>query len=143
VHGRHTLALAPNPNAMLGRPTGHCGGACKTGEGLLTDPDHRRERADEMRLTASFTEIGNTRNRGMLRITEGYEKLRRQKAKGALQKIEDTRAARGELSISSTETPLRQHIGDHQSRTVSNGSDNALSSPRANISLQSPLPDHI
>ena len=45
--------------------------------GFVTDPDHWRERADDIRATANS--LGNESAKArMLRIAEGYEKLRRQ-----------------------------------------------------------------
>jgi hypothetical protein len=45
--------------------------------GFVTDPEHWRERAEDMRLTASSLKDQNAKTR-MLRIAEGYEKLRKQ-----------------------------------------------------------------
>ncbi len=45
--------------------------------GFVTDPDHWRERAENMRLTASSLKDENAKAR-MLKIAEGYEALRRQ-----------------------------------------------------------------
>jgi len=45
--------------------------------GFLTNPEHCRERAEDMRLTASSVKDADARSR-MLRIAEGFEKLRRQ-----------------------------------------------------------------
>lgn len=45
--------------------------------GFVSDPDHWRERAQDMRLTASSLKDEYARAR-MLRIAEGYEKLRKQ-----------------------------------------------------------------
>jgi len=45
--------------------------------GFVTDPEHWRERAEDMRLTASSLHDENARAR-MLKIAEGYEKLRKQ-----------------------------------------------------------------
>jgi hypothetical protein len=45
--------------------------------GFVTDPEHWRERAKDIRLTASSLTDEHAKAR-MLRIAEGYEKLRRQ-----------------------------------------------------------------
>ena len=45
--------------------------------GFVTDPEHWRERAENMRLTASSLKDENAKAR-MLKIAEGYEALRRQ-----------------------------------------------------------------
>ena len=45
--------------------------------GFVTDPEHWRERAEDMRLTASSLTDEHAKAR-MLRIAEGYEKLRKQ-----------------------------------------------------------------
>ena len=45
--------------------------------GFVTDPDHWRERAEDMRLTASSLKDEQARAR-MLKIAEGYEALRKQ-----------------------------------------------------------------
>jgi hypothetical protein len=45
--------------------------------GFVTDPEHWRERAEDMRLTASSLKDEHAKAR-MLRIAEGYETLRRQ-----------------------------------------------------------------
>ena len=45
--------------------------------GFVTDPEHWRERAEDMRLTASSLKNENAKAR-MLKIAEGYEALRRQ-----------------------------------------------------------------
>jgi hypothetical protein len=45
-------------------------------KGFVTDPDHWRERAEDMRLTASALEDEHAKAR-MLRIAEGYEALGR------------------------------------------------------------------
>jgi hypothetical protein len=45
--------------------------------GFVTDPDHWRERADDIRATANSLDNESAKAR-MLRIAEGYEKLRRQ-----------------------------------------------------------------
>jgi hypothetical protein len=44
---------------------------------LVTDPEHWRERAEGIRLSANSLDDTDTRAR-MLRIAEGYELLRRQ-----------------------------------------------------------------
>jgi len=44
---------------------------------LLTDPDHWREQAEGIRVTANSLNDANTKAR-MLKIAEGYEALRRQ-----------------------------------------------------------------
>lgn len=44
--------------------------------GFVTDPEHWRERAEDMRLTASLKNEGAKAR--MLKIAEGYEALRRQ-----------------------------------------------------------------
>jgi hypothetical protein len=44
--------------------------------GFVTDPEHWRERAKDIRLTASSLTDEHAKAR-MLRIAEGYEKLRR------------------------------------------------------------------
>ena len=43
----------------------------------VTDPNHWRDRADSIRVTASALSDANVKAR-MLRIAEGYEVLRRQ-----------------------------------------------------------------
>ncbi len=45
--------------------------------GFVADPEHWRERAEEMRLTASSLKDEHTKAR-VLKIAEGYEKLRSQ-----------------------------------------------------------------
>jgi hypothetical protein len=45
--------------------------------GFVTDPEHWRERAEDMRLTASSLKDEHAKAR-MLKIAEGYETLRRQ-----------------------------------------------------------------
>jgi hypothetical protein len=45
--------------------------------GFVTDPQHWRERAEHMRLTANSLKDEQAKTR-MLRIAEGYEALRRQ-----------------------------------------------------------------
>jgi len=45
--------------------------------GFVTDPEHWRERAEDMRLTASSLKDEDAKAR-MLKIAEGYEALRRQ-----------------------------------------------------------------
>jgi hypothetical protein len=45
--------------------------------GFVTDPEHWRERAESMRLTASSLKDENAKAR-MLKIAEGYEALGRQ-----------------------------------------------------------------
>ncbi len=44
---------------------------------FVTDPEHWRERAEDMRMTARALRDENAKVR-MLRIAEGYEALRRQ-----------------------------------------------------------------
>jgi hypothetical protein len=44
---------------------------------FVTDPEHWRERAEDMRLTASSLKDENAKAR-MLKIAKGYEALRRQ-----------------------------------------------------------------
>jgi hypothetical protein len=44
---------------------------------LVTDPDHWREQAESIRVTASALYDADTKAR-MLRIAEGYEALRKQ-----------------------------------------------------------------
>jgi hypothetical protein len=45
--------------------------------GFVTDPEHWRERAQDMRLTANSLKNEGAKAR-MLKIAEGYEALRRQ-----------------------------------------------------------------
>jgi hypothetical protein len=45
--------------------------------GFITDPEHWRQRAEDMRLTARSLMDENAKAR-MLKIAEGYEALRRQ-----------------------------------------------------------------
>ena len=45
--------------------------------GFVTDPEHWRERAEDIRLTASSLKGEHAKAR-MLKIAEGYEALRRQ-----------------------------------------------------------------
>ena len=45
--------------------------------GFVTDPEHWRERAEDMRLTAYSLKDEHAKAR-MLKIAEGYEKLRRE-----------------------------------------------------------------
>jgi hypothetical protein len=45
--------------------------------GFVVDPEHWRERAEDMRLTAYSVKDEHAKAR-MLRIAEGYEKLRKQ-----------------------------------------------------------------
>ena len=45
--------------------------------GFVTDPEHWRERAESMRLTASSLKDDNAKAR-MLKIADGYEALWRQ-----------------------------------------------------------------
>jgi hypothetical protein len=45
--------------------------------GFVTDPEHWRERAEDMRLTASSLNDEHAKAR-MLKIAEGYEALRKQ-----------------------------------------------------------------
>ena len=45
--------------------------------GFVTDPEHRRVQAEDMRLTASSLKDEHAKAR-MLKIVEGYEALRRQ-----------------------------------------------------------------
>jgi hypothetical protein len=45
--------------------------------GFVTDPEHWRERAESIRLTASSLKDEHAKAR-MLKIAEGYEALRRQ-----------------------------------------------------------------
>ena len=45
--------------------------------GFVTDPEHWRERAEDIRVTASSLHDADAKAR-MLKIAEGYEKLRKQ-----------------------------------------------------------------